>query len=378
MARLQLDAVQGAGGTAAGAGGAFAPLLAGCRPLFPASLVDAAGWRRLLDLAGTLPRCAADSPFGFEFHLSEAGAEADLCVVALPGSDLEQHYVRAGAQAPPGSAAAALAAGFREQAGNPASYLAAAVDAWVLEYDLAGPAPRRPPPPPGIFLVPRLAPGGPTPGLPAHRDAAGLTAALAAAAGWDGYDAEVLGQAERVFAALPEPGCVYQAGALPARSPKAIRIVVAGLARDGIPALLDRLAWPGSTAAAADVLASPGDLARDVFVSLDVTARGPGPRLGLELLCGPRWLEADPAPWRPFIARIEERGWCLPAKAEGLRRWPRTERLLGDGEVFHVRQGINHVKVVLERGVRTVAKAYAGMQVIPYGSKLSATRGREA
>ena len=369
----------GAGATAGGAGAAFASLLAGCRPLFPPALVDAAGWRRLLDLAGTLPRCVADVPFGFEFHLAEESAAADLCVIALPGSDVERHYVRAGARAAPGSAAAALAAGLRERAANPDSYFAAAVYAWVLEYDLAGLAPRRPPPPPGIFLVPRTAARDRPKRFPEHLDPAGLTAALAAAAGWDGYGAEVLGSVERVFAALPEQGRVFQAGALPGRATRALRIVVAGLPRDAIPALLERLAWPGPPAAAAGVLASVDGLADEVFVSLDVTARGPGPRLGLELLRGPNWFAADRAAWLPLIARIEERGWCLPAKAEGLRRWPRGERLLGGGEVFHVRQGVNHVKVVLEAGARTVAKAYGGMQVIPYGSKLSRPpRGREA
>lgn len=380
MARLDVAAQDpGAEGAAGGAEGAFASLLAGCRPLFPPALVDAGGWRRLLDLAGTLPRCVADVPFGFEFHLAEESAEADLCVVARPDSDVERHYVRAGARAAPGSAAAALAAGFRERAANPASYFAAAVYAWVLEYDLAGLAPRRPPPAPGIFLVPRnLAVDQPR-RLPEHLDPAGLTAALAAAAGWDGYGAEVFDQVERVFAALPDEGCVFQAGAMPARSPRAVRIVVAGLARDEIPALLERLAWPGTPAAAAGVLAAVDDIADEVFVSLDVTARGPGPRLGLELLRPPNWFAADRAAWLPLIARIEERGWCRPAKAEGLRRWPRSERLLGDGEVFHVRQGVNHVKVLLEAGAPTVAKAYGGMQVIPYGSKLRRPgRGGEA
>ena len=56
--------------------------------------------------------------------------------------------------------------------------------------------------------------------------------------------------------------------------------------------------------------------------------------------------------------------------AEGLRRWPGTEMLFGDGEVHHVRQGINHVKVVVERGARTEAKAYVGMEVHPYGPML--------
>ena len=85
----------------------------------------------------------------------------------------------------------------------------------------------------------------------------------------------------------------------------------------------------------------------------------PGPRLGLELY-------RAGVDWSPFIARVEEKGWCLPAKAEGLRRWPGVERLVGGGEVRFVRQGVNHVKVVVERGARTVAKAYAGVWVRPY------------
>ena len=351
------------------ASGAFASLLAGCRSLFPPTLVDDAGWRCLLDRAKLLPASVADAQFGFEFHLAEAGAEADLCVVALPGSELSRHYVREGARAAPGSAAAALGAGLREQTANPASYLADSVDAVVLEYDLAGLAPRRPPPAPGIFFVPRKGAPASRRGFTEHRDPARLLAALAATAGWRGAG-KLLRSVERIVAALPEPCFVFQAGALPARSPRAVRMVVGGLVKNEVPALLERLEWPGPTAAAADVLAGVDDVAARVAVSLDATARGPGARLGLELYRLPHWCDVDRAGWRPFIARIEERGWCLPAKADGLRRWPRTDRLLGGGEVYHVRQGINHVKVVIRKGARTVAKAYAGMDVIPYGSKL--------
>ena len=56
----------------------------------------------------------------------------------------------------------------------------------------------------------------------------------------------------------------------------------------------------------------------------------------------------------------------LPAKAEGLRRWPGAERLIGEGRVRLVRQGVNHVKVVVEQGARTAAKGYAGMWAGPY------------
>ena len=139
----------------------------------------------------------------------------------------------------------------------------------------------------------------------------------------------MLGTVERIFAALPEKGYVFHAGALPARSPRAFRILLKGIAREEVPALLEQVGWPGPTDEAAAVLASMDDLVDYIAVSLDGTARGPGPRLGLELYRPLKWFAADRAGWRPFIARLEERGWCLPAKAEGLRRWPGTERLRG-------------------------------------------------
>ena len=362
---------EAASGVFARSSGAFAPILAGCRSLFPPELLDPGGWKRLLDRAERLPRCVADAAFGFEFHLAEPAADADLCVVVLPGSNLSRHYVAEGARADPGpppaarAAAAALAAGLREQAGNPESYLARAVSSVMLEYDLAGLAPDRPPPAPGVFLTPQPAASGPGAGRPEHRDPAGLLAALAATVGWNGHE-DMLGAVERIYAALPERGFVFQAGALPARSPRAFRIVVVGVGKEEVPALLERVGWPGPSGEAADVLASVDGLVSQVFVSLDVTARGPGPRLGLELYRATRWFEADRRVWRPLIARIEERGWCLPAKAEGLRRWPGVERLIGGENIHLVRQGVNHVKVVVEGGARTVAKAYAGMSVYPY------------
>ena len=344
--------------------GTFASILGGCRPLFPPALLDSTGWERLLDRARRLPFSVIDTHFGFEFHLGETSPHADFAVAVMPGSDLSRHYIRKGAQAARGSAAAALAAAFREQSANPDSYLAHSVAGVALEYDLAGCAPHRPSAP-GIFLAPRNAAPGSRSEFPEHGDLAGLLAALAAAVGWSGHKG-VLRQVERIVEALPETGYIFQAGALPARSPKAFRVLVKGVGKEGIPALMERLEWPGPAAAAADVLACMDDLVAYVAVSMDVTARGLGPRLGLELYRPLKWHAVDRRGWHPFIARIEERGWCLPAKAEGLRGWPGTERLIGRGEMYLVRQGINHVKVVVEGGARTMAKAYAGMDIRPY------------
>ena len=341
----------------------FAALLAGCRSLFPRGLMGDAGWERILDRARRLPRSAADAHFGFEFHLAETRPEADLCVVVFPGSDMSRHYIRQGERAEPWSAAAALAAGLREQTADPDSYLARCVDGMVLEYDLAGLPPHQPPVPPGVFLAPKKTADPKT--LPAHRDPAGVLAALAATVGWDGCE-EMQAAVERVFAALPETGRVFQVGALPARSPKAFRLVLAGVPKAEALSVLERLEWPGPTAAAADVIASTDDVVAYLFLGMDVNARGPGSRLGLELYRPSRWQEANRAEWRSLIARIEERGWRLPSKAEGLRRWPGVEWLLGREGMHRVRQGVNHVKVVVDRNAPTVAKAYAGMSIRPY------------
>ena len=365
-------------GAFARSSGAFAPVLEGCHPLFPPELVGGGGWERLLDRARRLPRSVSDTPFGFEFHLGKPSPDADLSVAAPSGSDQSRHFIREGARAERGAspaakadaaartAAAALAAGLREQAGNPDSYLARAVSHFVLEYDLVGLAPGRPPPPPGIFLAPRRDAPGSRDGFFEHRNPAGVLPALAAAVGWNGHE-EMLGTVERIYAALPEGGHVFQAGAFPARSPKAFRIVVAGVGIEEVPALLERVEWPGPTDEAAEVLASMGGLVDHVAVSIDARAGGTGPRLGLELYRPRNWSIADHTGWRALIARLVECGWCLPEKAEGLRRWPGVEGLLGGGELHLVRQGINHVKVVVERGARTEAKAYAGMEVRPYG-----------
>lgn len=235
----------------------------------------------------------------------------------------------------------------------------------MLEYDLAGLAPHQPVPAPGIFFSPRDAAPGAREGITEHRDSAALLEALAVTAGWSGHE-EMLPTVDRIIAALPEKAFVFQAGAHPARSPKGFRILLWDVAQQEVPALLERLEWPGSTADAAAVLAAMEDLTAYLAVGLEVTAQGIGPRLGLELYRPVRWFDADAMGWNPFIDRVSALGWCLPDKAEGLRRWPGVERLLGDGKIYIVRQGISYFKVVVERGARTAAKAYTGMSVLPY------------
>ena len=364
----------GSGRTAAGgalpaeaaaveAAASFASVLDACRALFPPALLGSAGWERLRHRALRLPRAVLEAQFGFEFRLGESNPAADLAVVVLPDSELAHHYVREGLRAGPGSPAAALGAALQEQAVNADSYFARSVAAVVLEYDLADAA-GPPAAPPGIFLTPTMDAPAARWGFHEHRDAAGLLAALFNAAGWNCHEAD-LPMVERILAALPDTGYLFQAGALPGRSPKAFRMLFKGVAPAQVPALLSRLEWAGPTDEAAAVLDAIGDLVAYVAVSIDVTEDGVGPRLGLELYRPEKWFAVDRTGWHPFIVRLRERGWCLAAKAAGLRNWPGVDRLFTEAGVFVVRRGINHVKIVVERNAAPVAKAYAGMDLRP-------------
>ncbi|MCY4029167.1 MAG: hypothetical protein OXH75_22970 [Acidobacteria bacterium] len=337
----------------------FGGLLGGMKRLFPPALLGGAGLERLVAVAERLPLCAIDHPFGFEFALRDEAADSDFCVIAAPGSPLAAHYVRAGAEAPSGSAAAALGACLARNARDPASFLARRGGSIILEYDV--PAHRREePPPPGIFFVP----GGAS--IDAARklldDPADAVAALWAAAGLHADPAE-LRQVERVHEVVSDAGLVVQAGVLAGRPQRAVRLVVHRIDPAELPSLLDRLRWPGSAATVLSVTAATNDLTLPgAVLSLDVSASGVSPRLGLELFRPVQRSPVDRTGWRLLIERLTDREWCLPAKAEGLRAWPRTERVLGPHGAYRVYQYINHIKIVVDQD-RIAAKAYVAMVV---------------
>ena len=337
----------------------FGGLLGGLKQLFPSALLSGDGLERLLAVAERLPLCVIDRPFGFEFALCNEAADSDFCVISAPGSSLAAHYIRAGAVAPCGSAAAALGACLAGNARDPDSFLAGRNGSIILEYDVPAHC-RGEPPPPGIFFVPVGA------SVDAARklldDPADTVAALWAAAGLRADPAE-LRQVERVYEVLSDAALVVQAGVLPGRPRRAVRLVVHRIETAELPGLLDRLRWPGSADTALSVteatngLTSPG-----AVLSLDVSASGISPRLGLELFRPAQRLPTDRTGWSPIIERLTDRRWCVPAKGEGLRAWPRTERVIGPHGVYRVYQYVNHIKAVVDHG-RIAAKAYVAMVV---------------
>lgn len=342
-------------------------LLEEMRGLFPPSLIGTPGWERLHALTRRLPLCAADRRFGFEFNLCDASPTADFCVISAPHTRLAEFYRHQTKETAAELAGTNLTAFLDEQARDPHSFLARTGKGIILEYDLAGL-------PPGMYDVPGIfivTGGKPEPdpvGL--HEDPAALVAALRSAAGW-APDAAELSHVERACAALADCGIyVSHAGVMPGRAQRAIRLVALDVAGAKAAEGLQRVQWPGDPAPAMAVLSEFAGLVSPTGgLGISITPQGVLPRLDLEFFRQQAEGSSQDEPfrldrpgWKLPIDRLEERGWCLPAKADGLREWPRLDMFFGRDGVYQVRQIINHFKVVLDQDA-IYSKAYVGMDV---------------
>ena len=318
----------------------------------------------MLERVGSLPGWVVSAGVGFEYRLV-GDASTDLAVGVAPGSPLLEYYIARGRAAGPGSSAMALGwffAGATDRGTTPGCPCSDWFDGAMLEYDVAGAAPEQSTDP-GLFI--RLVhdrpdwPSLPTPGV--------LAATLAEAVGWTEYDDEVRA-VERAFAALPPGGRVGQIGAMPGRELRAIRLIVDGVGAAAVADCLGRLGWPGQAGKAMAVVDEMGDVASVFRLSLDVSADGLSPRLGLEFYPPgeekdvDHWLTTGRSAWRPIIERLVARQWCQPEKARGLLDFTGLDKLFDERGVLLLYRGINHIKVTIEADDLS-AKAYAGLRL---------------
>jgi hypothetical protein len=150
---------------------------------------------------------------------------------------------------------------------------------------------------------------------------------------------------------------------MPGRTTRAIRVIIQGVRHDKVAGMLERLQWNGDPSLAVSALSDLAELVTpQTGLSIDITERGVSPRLGLELFRPIEWYQIDRAGWKGLFERLVAKGWCLPAKANGLTEWPGIEMFFGRDGVYKVRQSVNHIKLVIERSA-VHAKGYAAMDV---------------
>ena len=338
-------------------------LLEELRSLFPTTLLDATGWEKLQALARRLPSYFSDSRFGFEFDLSAPEPVADFFVRASPGTRLGEFYQLQSERAACDLVSDSFGPFSREQTSDPQSFLARRSSGIILEYDLAGSPPGQHGAP-RIFISPR--------GTPEQANFVGrldldeLVATLYSAAGRERDPAEIR-RMEQVWEALEGAGLFIHYGILPGRARAPFRFVTGGVDSARVPGVLERLQWPGDLALVRSVLSQVSGLVTPrAGISIDVSAQGVSPRIGLELFRSAEWFlyRLDRAGWKSLIDVLEGMGWCRPDKAAGLVQLPRLETFFGLDGVYQVRHYINHVKLVIDRD-DVSTKAYSGMDVRP-------------
>ena len=338
----------------------FRDLLPELRPFIPRALVDEEGLERLAERVGHLPGMATARLTALEVRLRDPSCTVDCSVPVGWGSPLMPHYVKRGEAAAPDSAAARLARLLARQdrskftaSSRPAN--AKALAGVLLEYDIVG-IPPQTRPEPGVFLCLKYQPDQ-------SLNLAAATDVLFETVGWAHQG--VRDAVDRVFRVLPAMAGIPNIGAMPDRSPQAIKLVVVGIDAAKTRDFLERAGWPGSMCEVERVMEAMAPVSSRLALSLDVANQGLLPRVGLEF--SPPAMEKGGKAWKPLIERIAELGWCLPGKERALIAFPGTERVFRDDGLFVLYKGINHLKLTLGNDDVQV-KAYIGFSYLPFSA----------
>ena len=328
----------------------LADLLRPLRKIFAPALLADDGWNRLISCAETLPFSVSENTFGFEFRLAEPQPNADLCVMANPRSNFAKHCITAG-----------IHAGFFRAQTDSETFFHREVANAILEYDISETLndAHINMSQPGIFLVPKIPVGE---SYPRHTDPTALTAALIEVAGWHD-DADELRMMKRIFdllAKIKSSAHISQAGVLPSRTPRALRVVIKNLSAENIPDFLARLKWCGSLQLVEKTLRDINDSVEQFAVSLDITAGEITPRIGLELYQPSDWYKCRGEEWQPLLANLAQKNFCLRDKADALLDWCGVKTVTHGAQTLHTCGGINHIKLVAD-AQKIYAKGYAAM-----------------
>ncbi|WP_439594923.1 hypothetical protein [Falsiroseomonas sp.] len=312
-----------------------------------------------LQAIAVLP-AAATCFFGFEVRLDGQAGAPDILVCSRAGAEGAALAAAAARRAEGGDPAWRQVAGvLRDWTDGAAPWARSIHNVW-LEFDSAA-APE--PPPSCFFGVARSADGAAS--VPAVLQSLGLAVPAVA----------------RVLAAMPPGVLPFQFGAMLGRGPGAVRLCLRGLSRAAnLPALLPALLRACGHPAAdhpelPGVLDSLAPVAARLDLGFDLLKDAIGPRLHLEWP-PPEGLDAIDA----YLDRLAALGLCTVQERGGLRawhgltheqrhraQWPAalSGAILapGTGASAVLVRRLHHVKLVLEPGRPTLAKAYLAAQL---------------
>jgi len=230
--------------------------------------------------------------------------------------------------------------------GRDGSFLSGQFDGVILECDTDLTPEGYAPPSPGLFLRLRRDRN------PSHVNAGIVDAALsfATAAVPDPHRLRML---EAVLQALPTGARLSWCAVMAGRRLAPLRLVVA-CRRAEVHGFLQTIRHPVRPEAVDDVLAATMDFPDRICLSIDLTAAGLMPRLGVEMHFGG---PADRGLWNRLMLAMADRGWLLAHRGAALASCAGFERYFDRDKMATLLWGVNHVKaVVAEHG--TTVKGY--------------------
>lgn len=315
-------------------------------PYLTADLISPTHLTHLQTIAGRLPTTLTNY-FGFECRLGEAAATADIlfCVRQVANQPLVLAGLRRGIPEEWGQQETVWqrVRDFGREWATPTSRLFRKVQDIWLEFDVAGP--------PDAIPIPSLFFGSKVihAGIPAnaHRWISEEAVRLLT-----GRPLTVPLQQSLLacIAALPDHALLFQMGAMLSREPAFVRVCLSRLTAEMIWSYLEAVGWSGERSRLAPLLDDLSPFTGSFALDLDLLEGKIGPRIGLE--CGLQ-KGSTTAEWSPFLDYLVAQGLCLPGKRDGLLHY-----LVSDDDAGPVERGLHHIKVVLESGVPTEAKAY--------------------
>ena len=337
---------------------AFGSALRSVASSMPDALIGAEAVERLVQCASALPASAGQSMFGFEMRLDGNAPLCDFFLDVPPDSPLGADLVERGrsGRASPTDRSLGRLLQDRQQS---ESFLSRWFERIILEYDLieGGHRGRFQP---GLFLTPAHEDGRELPDIGAPTQLAGpevLVAALCSAAGWP-HDRRELRKVSEVLDLMPGNARLKHVGALPIRTPRAVRLLL-NMQPDDVAAYLDRIGWAGHRESVVHTLSLASSGFARTVVGLDVTGGTVSSRIGFELHMDGPWWTVTPDAHRDFVELCVAEGWCLPGKAKGLGLWPRRETLVDTHRIVRFFSGLNHFKLTVD-GPTVSVKAYTG------------------
>lgn len=310
--------------------------------------------------AGALP-AATSSLCGVECRLGNPAPDADMLVRIGPAPE-EWAVLERWAVAGDGATWGRIAELLRRRAAADSPLAAALRNMW-LEWDLAA-QPAGSADPSAFFGTDRLV-GGAT--------AAWAVEAVSLLRGAP-VPAPMAGGLQGLVARLPPAARLFQIGVMCARPQAPLRVCLIGMTPEAVPAVLAAVGWPGEIEAVSVALSRFAAAIHHVALDLDLDDTGRLARkLGLELYVG-----KDAGAGQRLVALIQallDEGLCLPNKATGLLAWggmthhrlfpglwPAGLPTRRDGpeavESSTFCRWLHHVKLVLQPGQATEAKAY--------------------